>query len=153
MSKYFRNAPGVVGFLIAAAIIVCSSFFSAGCFSGKSADAAEGGESAEWTASIDDECGSSPTVLVIPAGKKASGFKLKLLEEGVGCHEEGPPDNKGYAIRDSKNTPIYMWSQFEDRDPYEKGGPLSSLVLKPGEYTLSVAGGAGARVSLTYSME
>jgi len=102
---------------------------------------------------IDDECRSHPAEFTIPAGKTGKDFISGGLQAGKACHEGGAPENKGFAIRDSKNRPIYMWSQYKDQKPYEKGGPLSALTLDPGDYTLSVAGGAGAGVELSYLLK
>ncbi len=132
-------------------VLVCAlALIVPGCVGGEavSADAPS-----LLTAVIDKECLSQPASLTVPEGKSASSFKLLGFQEGTACHEGGAPENKGYAIRDGKNNPAYMWSQYRDQKPYERGGPLESLVLKPGEYALSVAGGAGARVELSYELK
>jgi hypothetical protein len=119
---------------------------------GHTADA-EGSGDITAKARIDEECRSHPATFTIPEGKTAHEFKSSGLEAGKACHEGGAPENKGFAIRDSKNQPVYMWSQYKDQKPYEKGGPLSSLTLDAGEYTLSVAGGAGAKVEISFKLK
>ena len=105
-------------------------------------------------ASIDADCRSHPTTFTVPDGKTAAEFKSQGLEPGAACHGTGtPPENKGFAIRDAKSRQVYTWSQYQTQPPYEKGGPLGSLTLAPGEYTLSVAGGAGAKIELSYRLK
>jgi len=105
------------------------------------------------SAGIDADCKSQPVELTVPGGKTAHQFKLEKLEPGKACQDGSVPENKGYAFRDQQNRPVYMWSQYQDNPPYERGGPLSSLSLAPGVYTLSVAGGAGAKVELSYQLK
>ena len=106
------------------------------------------------SASIDADCRSHPATFTVPDGKTAAEFKSHGLEPGAACHGTGaPPENKGFAIRDAKGRQIYTWSQYQTQPPYEKGGPLGSLTLAPGEYTLSVAGGAGAKIELSYRLK
>lgn len=102
---------------------------------------------------IDKDCRSHPGTFEVPAGETARDFKSRKLEPGSACHEEGAPENVGFAVRDPKGRPVYMWSRYKDQKPYEKGGPLESLNLGPGEYTLSVAGGAGASIELSFVLK
>lgn len=143
-------AKSVFGFMPVA--LLCCLAVLAGGFYGCNDVRAQGGKLAV-SASIDAKCGSHPGTFKVPAGKTAHGFKSGGLVAGTACHGGGAPENKGFAVRDSKNNPIYMWSQYQDQPPYEKGGPLSGLSLGPGEYTLSVAGGAGASIELSYQLE
>lgn len=129
----------------------CLAILAGGFYGGNDARAQAGPPAV--SATIDAKCGSHPGTFVVPAGKTAHGFKSGGLVAGKACHGGGAPENKGFAVRDSKNNPIYMWSQYKDQPPYEKGGPLSGLSLGPGEYTLSVAGGAGARIELSYKLK
>ena len=106
------------------------------------------------SASIGTDCQSKPATFTVPDGKTAHSFNLAKLEPGAACHgEAAAPENKGFSIRDGKGRPVYTWSQYQTQKPYEKGGPLNSLSLIPGTYTLSMAGGAGARVELSYQLK
>lgn len=101
---------------------------------------------------IDGECLSHPGKFSIPGGKTGAGFKAGQLKPGSSCHGGGVPENKGFSIRDGKNQLIYMWSQYRDQPPYEKGGPLEGLSPGEGEYALSVAGGAGAEIEISFEL-
>jgi len=127
---------------------------AAACFLAGLPAARGSGESGKVTAHIDSECRSHPGTFKVPEGLHAAGFSKKGPTTGKSCHEEeGAPENSGFAIRDQKGRPVYLWSRYKDDEPYEKGGPLGSLRLGPGDYTLSVAGGAGARIELSYVLE
>lgn len=121
---------------------------------GLAAFLARGADGLTVTAGIGSDCQSQPKTFTVPDGKTAVGFALVKLEPGSACHgESAPPENKGYSVRDGKGRPVYTWSQFQTQAPYEKGGPLANLSLIPGNYTLSVAGGAGAKVELSYRLK
>jgi len=111
------------------------------------------GDALTVTARIDQDCKSLPQTFEVPSGKTAHAFKKLALEPGSSCHGGGVPENQGFMIRDSHNKPVYMWSQYQKQPPYEKGGPLSALTLEAGSYTLSVAGGAGAKIELSYKLK
>ncbi|HUT54559.1 MAG TPA: hypothetical protein VM658_14310 [bacterium] len=117
------------------------------------AGAAGGAEAGKARAWIDKDCVAHPATITVPAGKTASGFKSGGLVAGIACHGAGAPENKGFAIRDGRNNPVYLWSQYQDQTPYEKGGPLDKLTLPSGEYKLTVAGGAGAEITLEYQLK
>ena len=104
-------------------------------------------------AHIDADCKSHPKDFTVPDGKTAVDFKKVELDPGKACHDSGAPENKGFSIRNDKNKHVYMWSQYQDQQPYEKGGPLSSLTLPPGKYTLTVAGGANAKIEISYKLK
>jgi hypothetical protein len=115
---------------------------------------AQGQQGASVVATIGADCLSKPTNFTVPDGKTAYNFNVAKLEPGAACHgETTPPENKGFSIRDGKGRPIYTWSQYQTQTPYEKGGPLKNLTLIPGSYTLSIAGGAGAKVELSYQLK
>jgi hypothetical protein len=99
---------------------------------------------------IDDKCGQHTAKIIVAEGKTAFKFSAGDLVPGKACHDGGEPDNKGYDIRDSKNRIMYLWSQYKDLTPYEKGGPLPELELAAGEYSVSVAGGSGAEIEISY---
>ena len=141
--------------LAALCLAIAMLFCTSACMVGKEArgDDAKQGQSFTIKATIDNQCRSHPKAFTVPAGKSAHSFKSGGLKAGAACHEGGAPENKGFAIRDAKNRPVYMWSQYKNQAPYEKGGPLSSLSLNAGEYTLSVAGGAGAEIELSYKLK
>jgi hypothetical protein len=106
------------------------------------------------SASIGTDCQSKPATFSVPDGKTAYAFNVAKLEPGSACHgEAAPPENKGFSIRDGKGRQVYTWSQYQTQTPYEKGGPLKNLTLIPGSYTLSMAGGAGAKVELSYQLK
>lgn len=105
------------------------------------------------SAAIGPDCQSKPATFTVPDGKTALSFTLVGLEPGKACDGGAAPENKGYAIRDGKGRPVYTWSQYQTQAPYEKGGPLKNLTLIPGSYTLTVAGGAGAKVELSYQLK
>ena len=115
---------------------------------------AQGQEGRKVSAMIGADCQSRPVTFTIPDGKTAYSFTLDRLEPGSACHgEAAAPENKGFSIRDGKGRQLYTWSQYQTQAPYEKGGPLKNLTLVPGSYTLSMAGGAGARVELSYQLK
>lgn len=134
-------------FLLAIAVLLV-----AGAGTIKLAISAEG-EKESVRAYIDDECRSNPAEFSVPEGKTATGFSSSGVKEGKACHDGGAPENVGYSIRDGKGKPVYMWSRYKDQPPYEKGGPLSSVELYPGDYKLTVAGGAGAEVVVSYTLK
>jgi len=127
----------------------------AGCHAvreGRSADQ-PAGQRISIKAWIDEKCQSHPGNFKVPNAKTAFDFKRDSLAPGVACKAGETVENKGFAIRDSKNQPVYMWSQYKDQTPYEKGGPLANLTLSPGEYILSVAGGKNAKVEISYRLK
>jgi hypothetical protein len=142
--KLTRSAAGVI---VVAAVLAAAWTLAPRAFSQNPAG------DATVTARIDQECKSLPQTFEVPPGKTAHAFKKLALEAGTACHDSGAPENQGFAIRDGKNKPVYMWSQYQDQPPYEKGGPLSALALESGSYTLSVAGGAGAKIELAYKLK
>jgi hypothetical protein len=143
-TKKLREKPGAV--LLGAALMLLAA---AGVYFG--AAAAAGAEKARaW---IDKDCVTHSATFTVPVGKTAAGFKSGGLVGGTACHGSGRPDNKGFAIRDGKNNPVYMWSQYQEQPPYEKGGPLDKLTLTSGQYTLTVAGGSGAEITLEYQLK
>ena len=132
-----------------AVVVVLLAIMGVGC--GREAASAEA--EARVKATIDAECGSHPGSLVVAEGQTASGFQVVEFKAGAACHEAGAPENKGYAIHDRNHEPVYLWSQYQDQKPYERGGPLERLQLKSGEYTVVVAGGAGAAVELSCQLK
>ncbi len=113
-----------------------------------------GQQSLTVSASIGTDCQSKPASFTVPDGKTAYSFNVAKLEPGTACHgETAAPENKGFSIRDGKGRPVYTWSQYQTQTPYEKGGPLKTLTLIPGTYSLSMAGGAGAKVELSYQLK
>ncbi|MFO8058043.1 MAG: hypothetical protein R6V10_12170 [bacterium] len=142
LKKFFAAAA-----LFGAALLLAYPLFT------EEARGEEEKKSCTVKAEIDKECKSHPETFTVPEGKTAKDFKKLGFEAGEACHDSGAPENQGFAVRDSKNRPVYMWSQYKDQPPYEKGGPLESLTLEGGEYTLSVAGGAGAMIELSYEVE
>ncbi len=137
--------------VIAAAVLVAVGLFTANVRAQDEENAEP--ERSTIKAEIDDECKSHPHTFTVPAGKTAKDFKKENFQAGKACHDSGAPENKGFAVRDSKNHPVYMWSQYKDQPPYEKGGPIGGLSLEEGEYTLSVAGGAEAMIEMSYMVE
>ncbi len=113
--------------------------------------AAEGREAVE--AGIDDKCRSKPADFQVPEGKTATDFKREVLEAGKSCHEGGEPENVGFSIKGRRGKDVYYWSRYKNNKPYEKGGPLKNLELEYGEYTLTAAGGAGAKVRISYKLK
>lgn len=115
---------------------------------------AQGQQGLSVSAAIGADCQSRPATFTVPDGKTAHSFNVEKLEPGTACNgESANPENKGFSIRDGKGRPVYTWSQYQTQTPYEKGGPLKSLTLIPGTYNLSMAGGAGAKVELSYQLK
>jgi hypothetical protein len=145
--KIINKISIIAAVLLGAGLLLASAFFP------HEARGQDEKETMTVKAEIDKECKSHPETFTVPAGKTAKNFKKVAFEAGKACHDSGAPENKGFAVRDSKNRPVYMWSRYKDQPPYEKGGPLESLTLQEGEYTLSVAGGAEAKIEISFELE
>lgn len=104
------------------------------------------------TARINNKCSPQSGTIVVPKGKKAVGFRLQQLQNGIKCRVGGKPDGKGWGIM-SRGRKIYYWHQWRNKKPSEIGGPLNKLELKPGRYHVFVDGGRGAvaRVSFGFA--
>ena len=153
MANQKKSGVLILAALAAAAVLAASL---AGCMlisEGLSADPPAEPDRLPLKAWIDDQCQSHPAALKVPDRKTALDFKRTALEPGKPCKPGEPLDNHGFAIRDHQNRAVYVWSQYKNQPPYEKGGPLEKLALPPGEYTLTVAGGAGAKVELSYRLK
>jgi hypothetical protein len=105
------------------------------------------------TAQITNQCSPKNGVIVVPAGKTASGFVLEGLGNGVKCRGGGASDHKGWGIKTTNERRVYRWSQFKSNKPSETGGPLNTLRLPAGTYTVFVDGGKGAMVKVRFNIQ
>ncbi len=105
------------------------------------------------TARIDRRCHAKPAKIVIPAGKRAFGFKLKRLTRGTWCVKGGTPKDRGFTIkRRGAYGSVYRFYQWKQKRPVERPVKLGKLVLRPGVYFMYVGGGGGARASVRYKV-
>ena len=104
-------------------------------------------------AQITNQCSPKNGVIVVPAGKTASGFVLEGLGNGVKCRGAGAPDLKGWGIKSTDQRKVYHWSRFKSNKPSETGGPLNMLRLPAGTYTVFVDGGKGALVKVLFNIQ
>lgn len=97
-------------------------------------------------ASIDNRCTPEPGSLVVPAGKTAKNFKLSALDAGSNCATGSTIQERGFKIGEA--------FQYTDRDGKvtQKPVPLRALQLAPGTYRVTVGGGRGAVLVLTYEL-
>ena len=97
-------------------------------------------------ASIDNRCTPDPGSLVVPAGKTAKNFKLSSLDAGSNCATGSTIQERGFKIGEAFH--------YTDRDGKvtQKPVPLKALQLAPGTYRVTVGGGRGAVVVLTYEL-
>jgi hypothetical protein len=97
-------------------------------------------------ASIDNQCTPQPGSLVVPAGKTAKNFKLSTLEAGSSCATGSTIRERGFKIGE-----VFQYTD-QDGKVTQKPGSLRALQLTPGTYRVTVGGGRGAVVVLTYEL-
>ena len=120
-------------------ILLCISLFSLSLFA------------EDVSATIDGKCILKTATITVPAGKTAKSFTVKKLVKGVKCVVGGAADSKGWGIKNSSGAVVYSWSQFKSNKASEVGGPLSSLTLAAGTYTVYVDGRYGAIATVSFS--
>ena len=103
------------------------------------------------SASISTSCASRQGAIVVSPGKKAFGFRVLQLRNGVKCHGVGRADSRGWGITRNGRR-IYYWSQWRQQPRRESGGPLGRLQLGPGRYQVFVDGGRGALAQISYQV-
>jgi hypothetical protein len=97
------------------------------------------------SASIDNKCVPAPGSLVVPAGKTAKNFRLTGLSGGNSCYDGRTVQEKSFKLGSFS---------YVDRNGTVTQGPgtLAVLALGPGTHRLTVGGGKGAVVGLTYEL-
>jgi hypothetical protein len=96
------------------------------------------------TGEIRDQCKQIFGEFTVPAGATASNFRLTGLGAGRTCTTNQPIEQKGFTILDRNYNDVYRYSD---------DGSLANLILKPGKYYLSVGGGVGAMVTITFEVK
>ncbi|MGB9005193.1 MAG: hypothetical protein WCB96_05675 [Candidatus Aminicenantales bacterium] len=102
---------------------------------------------------IDSKCQRTRAEFQVPPGKVAQYFRLGQLDQGVGCETGSLIDYQRFAIKNAATEKIiYSYDRQRGGVPQETPVLLSRLVLPPGKYVLSVAGGAGAVCALSFEL-
>ena len=102
---------------------------------------------------IDSSCTQRLGILTIPPDMVALNFKIRQIYQGVNCTTAMPIADKTFSIKNRANDEmLYRFRQSGDDTPMEGLGKLDRLVLPPGEYALSVGGGAGAVCTVEYEL-
>lgn len=96
------------------------------------------------TGRISDSCAPAPGEFVVAEGAVAVNFRLDGLSAGQTCTTHQPIEQKGFSILDQNSNPVYR---------YRGDASLSGLSLPAGRYRLSVDGGIGAAVTLTFDVQ
>jgi hypothetical protein len=110
---------------------------------------------ADWVeARIDQSCFPVLGIIDVPVGLIASNLKFADLTSGNNCVGGGTPEIEGFSILSAVSAQaVYRYSRSTSGGiPTEWPMPLSKFRLGPGRYELSVGGGRGAHVTLSWSL-
>lgn len=108
---------------------------------------------ADWVeARIDQSCFPALGLFEVPAQLTASNLKFADLTSGNNCAGGGTPEIESFSILSAASAQaVYSYSRSRSGGaPTEWPMPLSQLKLGPGKYQLSVGGGRGAYVRLSW---
>jgi len=110
------------------------------------------GEANTLKSEIDESCTRQPAILVVPQGNTAYNFQLKGLSAGSNCHTLQTIMDQHWDISRQDGTKVYEYRRDSGKDPEEPYGALRSISIGPGRYSINVAGGMGAYVTVTYQL-
>ena len=111
---------------------------------------------------IDSRCNYDTTCFTIAPGFSARNLRMDGINPGTGCTTGGIVETKSFLIRNVTNSfcgdpgkpVVYSYSETAQmgRVSVSESVPISSVVLGPGLYELSVGGGAGAGVTVSFDL-
>lgn len=102
---------------------------------------------------IDAKCQRTRAEFQVPGGKVAQNFRIGQLDQGVGCETGSLIDTQRFAIKNAETEKIvYSYDRQRGGALQETPEKLSRLILPPGRFILSVAGGAGAVCALSFEL-
>jgi hypothetical protein len=110
------------------------------------------GEPNTLKSEIDESCTRQPAILVVAQGNTASNFQLEGLSTGSDCHTLQTIMDQHWDISRQDGTKVYEYRRDSGKDPVEPYGALRSISIGPGRYSINVAGGMGAYVTVTYQL-
>ncbi len=100
---------------------------------------------------VGQNCARKYASFTVPAGKTASGFQIQALASGRTCKTNQTIGTQGFQIRNANYNNVYSYSASSGRQT--GGGNLSALSLPAGKYSVSVDGGNGAVVTLSFVVQ
>ena len=108
------------------------------------------GEEIVLSASCGPGCDPQPSSFTVPAGHRASQFRIQSLTPGQPCSGGKVEPLAGFSIRRGSNTVAvyYRGSGAAVSDPV----PLEDLALEPGPYQLLSVPAKGAAVTLACTL-
>ncbi len=104
---------------------------------------------------IDAKCQRTLGNFRVPPGTSARNFRKRQLHQGTNCKTGEPITFIKFAIKNlDTNKIVYGYDQQigSGKDPVESPGPFKQLVLMPGNYAISVAGGANAVCRISFDL-
>ncbi len=100
---------------------------------------------------IGQGCAQNYASFNVPAGRTATGFRVEGLASGRTCTTNQNIATQGFQIRDGNYNNVFRYSASNGRQT--GGGNIATLNLPAGNYSVSVDGGNGAVVILSFVVQ
>ncbi|MFC2166631.1 hypothetical protein ACFLQZ_01545 [Acidobacteriota bacterium] len=102
---------------------------------------------------IDSNCQRTQGHFQVPLNTFAQNFNIRQLYQGTGCETGGPINFRKFAIKNIESDKVvYEYNETRGEAPNESPVRLNQLILSPGNYALSVAGGADAVCEIHFEL-